>query len=184
MKTITICGQKFNTSIDHFSFEWPFQKITDMSELAKLKEFRSLKSASFGSTNLNDEGLQLVCNNTQIENIDLQETKITSDGLRFLAQLKGLKYLRLKDNLQLGNASVVHLNELHQLIDLQIHETSISHRGLAALSLPRLQDLILDIHKNNHTRETLLQLSRRLPNCTILAKGDSEYYQGELVWGK
>lgn len=184
MSTITICGQPFNTSAEHFGFEWPFQKITDMSELLKLKEFRALKSASFGSTNLNDEGLEIVCANTRIENLDLQDTKITSDGLQFLAQLKGLKYLRLKENHQLGNASVVHLNQLHQLIDLQIHETSISHRGLATLSLPQLQDLLVDIRKNNHTRETLLALSRRIPNCTILAKGDSEFYQGEMVWGK
>ncbi|MDB4778400.1 hypothetical protein OAG68_02985, partial [bacterium] len=67
------------------------------------------------------------------------------------------------------------------LIDLQIHETSIDEDGLAhVVSMKALRDICLQIDNGNFTHDGLLELSRRMPNCCILAKGDGEYFAGEF----
>ncbi len=176
--TIEICGQSFDRNSEHFIFEWPFCEIKEMSELAKLKRFPNLKSASFGSTNLNDSGLNLICKNLYIENLNLQDTQISNSGIIFLSQLKELSYLRLKENYQLDNDCIAYINNLKNLIDLQIHETSINQNGFKNLNLPKLKNLIV----NEGDKDVLISLSCKLPQCTILAKGKAEFLNGKILW--
>ena len=178
---IKICDQIFEKKIDYFLFKWPFTEINDMKELIKLKEFPNLKGASFGSTNLNDEGLKYVCECTSIENLNLQDTKISNQGIELLANLKDLKYLRLKENDQLTNICIMFFNQLTSLIDLQIHETSINQKGLQYLKLPQLKDLLVNIWNDNYSFDFLINLSLQLTNCQILAKGKGEFFQGEFT---
>lgn len=178
LNTIEICGQSFDRQSDYFSFEWPFSEINEMSELAKLSEFPNLKTVSLDSTNLNDYGLKFVCQCPLIDNLNLQDTKITKIGIAYLVRLKKLAHLRLKENWQLDNSCVIHLNTLDNLVDLQIHETSIDKDGIANLNLPNLRNLLV----GEADRGILLALSKRLPECEILVKGKAEYLNGEVIW--
>src|SRR5262245_56062099 len=92
-----------------------------------------------------------------------------------------LRYLRLKENAQLSNACIPHLLKLRQLVDLQIHETSIDQDGVNQLVvMGALEDLCLDVWKDNYTFDGLLGLSIQMPRCRILAKGRGEFFQGEF----
>jgi hypothetical protein len=104
-----------------------------------------------------------------------------------LERLPDLKHLRLKENPQLSNDCIRHLLKLKRLVDLQIHETSIDQDGVNQLAvLGALEDLCLDVWKDNYSFERLLDLSARMPRCTILAKGSGEFFRGEFrgTWDK
>jgi hypothetical protein len=183
---LLIDGELFDPSCGHFSFS-VFHKISDMTELTKLRAFTNLKSASFFASGLDDVGLRYVADVPTIENLNLQDTRISNEGLSVLERLPYLKYLRLKENAQLSNECIPHLLKLKQLVDLQIHETSIDQYGVEQLvAMGNLTDICLDVWKDNFSFDKLLDLSNRMPQCRILAKGRGEFYQGEFrgKWNK
>lgn len=183
-ETIEICGQSFDPSSSYFSFEWPFTEIENMFELEKLTGFFNLTEVSLGSTNLDDAGLEIVCRNTGIENLNLQDTHISDDGIKYLSRLPNLKYLRLKENDQLTNGCIEYLNQISNLLDLQIHETSIDQKGLELLNISQLEDVLVNVRNENYSFEFLEGLSRRLSGCKVLAKGKAEFLNGEVLWSK
>ncbi len=183
---IQIDNQPFDAAIEHFSFPL-YHDIENTSELAKLRLLPHLKSANFAGTNLDDRGLLHVAGVSTIEHLDLQETKISNEGLAYLASLPRLRYLRLKDNRQLTNDCIPHILRLETLVELQIHETSIDQDGVNQLAtLQNLRGLCLDIWDDNYSFQALLELSVRMPQCTILAKGRGDFCGGrfEGEWGE
>lgn len=177
---IYIDGEPFDESTEHFWFKG-FHTITDMAELQKLTQFKNLRSASFFSTNLSDIGLEYVCRVKTIESLNLQSTEISNSGLRHLAKLPRLASLRLKENSQLTNECVPFLLPLKSLVDLQIHGTSIDQEGLKQLTeLDGLRDICIAVWDNNYTFDALIEASKRMPKCTILAKGRGEFIQGDF----
>jgi len=176
---IKICDTFFDKNLTHFRFRF-LENIINMNDLVHLKEFPNLDSASFNDTNLNDIGLKYIVECKQIDNLNLQLTKVTDTGLALLSQLKDLKYLRLKENHQLTNNCIKHINELENLIDLQIQDTNIDQFGLEQLALTKLESLIVDVWQENHSFNSLITLSRRLPNSNIVAKGKGEFYNGKF----
>lgn len=178
---ILVDGQSFPLSIERFSLAGYSHCIQRMVELQKLAVFPRLKSASFVDTNLDDVGLEYVSKVRTLEHLDLQDTKITNAGLAHLAQLPRLDWLRLKENSQLNNECVPHLQRLERLSNLQIHETSIDQKGLEQLAdMQSLRDICIDVWRDNYTFEGLLALSVRMPNCTILAKGQGTFHRGRF----
>ncbi|MFZ4930225.1 hypothetical protein [Chryseobacterium sp. Mn2064] len=178
--SIKIGNRYYDINSEHFSLEWG-ESLTNFNELSYLKHFPNLTSATFTNTNLNDEGLAHISNCRRIYNLNLQDTEITNDGLKYLQNITLLQHLRLKDNLQLTDECIPHLIELDLLLDLQIQETSITQKGLKKLTaLKYLEKLIIDVRKDNYTFEGLLQLSRDLPDCEILAKGDGAFCNGKF----
>ena len=175
---IEICGEQFYENITHFSFKRVFTQIENMRELEQFSQFSKLTSASFTGTNLNDFGLSLLTQCKHIDNLNLQETEITNQGISHLKNLPHLKYLRLKENDQLDNSCIPFLNDCQNLIDLQIHETSINQEGLRELHIPGLKDLTIDVWDNNFDFEFLKEYSLKYPECAILAKGNGEFLNG------
>jgi hypothetical protein len=183
---ISIDGQLFDSSSEYISFDF-YHQIGDMRELTKLRGFTNLKSANFCGSGLDDVGLRYVSDVPTIENLDLQDTRITNEGLSVLERLPNLKVLRLKENEQLSNECIPHLLKLKQLMNLQIHETSIDQFGLNQLAvMSTLTDICLYVEGDNYSFDGLLNLSNWLPLCTILAKSRGEFWQGEFTgrWDK
>lgn len=151
------------------------------NELEKLKLLPELSGASFSGSDLNDAGLAILCELSKLEQLDLQGTEITNDGLCGLKKLLSLKYLRLKENDQLTNSCILHLKQIKSLCELQIQETGIDQDGLDRLAgMSSLQRIVLSAHGGNFTYERLLKLSLALPACTILAKGHGEFLNGRF----
>ncbi|MFB9240607.1 hypothetical protein IV454_25580 [Massilia antarctica] len=174
---VAIHGHPFDTSIKHFSLN----SDIDMDELKKLAEFWQLESASFAGRNLDDIGLRHVCNVASIEDLNLQWTEISDQGLRCLAKLPRLASLRLKENDQLTNECVEHLTKLDNLVDLQIHGTSIDQQGLKQLGcMKNLKRLCIDSDNCGESIETVKALSLQIPDCAILVKGHGEFCEGQF----
>lgn len=125
---------------------------------------RTSRSASFGDSNLDDEGLALVAGLASLEGLDLQGTRVSNAGLSQLARLPRLRRLRLKDNPQRTN------------------ETSIDQVGLAGLTLlTTLNDVSVDLDAACFTFASLASLSARMPGCTFLVKGHGEFRAGRFA---
>ena len=115
-------GRTIDVDASHFTC--PFA-LSDETELEKLSQFRLLTSASFTGIDLTDVGLEIVCRITTLENLCLQGTRITNDGIKLLRNLTGLRHLRLKDSYQLNNQCIEHLLLLENLVDLAVHEAAL-----------------------------------------------------------
>ncbi len=174
---ITICGESFSKDITHFSFSTLYMEIDDMLELEKLQQLSQLDTISLNGTNVNDTGLQYLGRCLTVTNINLTFTPITDGGIGHLTALPILQHLRLKET-DVSALSIPHFNQMTSLYSLQVHETEIFAKDLAAeLSLPNLQELIADCDSDEDF-EALLALSKRLPECEILAKGKGVFLGG------
>jgi hypothetical protein len=177
---VSIDGQLFDCDTRHFSFSANHQ-IREVTELSKLAMLSRLESASFVGSGLDDHGLKLVVKSSAIDNLNLQQTRVSNEGLASLAQLKRLRFLRLKENFQISNECIPHILSLHALVDLQIHETSIDQHGLRKLvPLCNLRDICLDVTHSNYSFASLLEISGLMPKCTILAKGRGDFCNGSF----
>lgn len=176
--SIKIGSHWYETGLEYFVLPYG-DSVRKTSILPALRQLPNLKGASFGGSDLNDTGMEILCELPQLENLDLQDTQITNDGLCGLKKLKHLKHLRLKENPQLNNSCILHLKQVPSLQTLQIHDTSINQDGLDRLAgMPSLNDIVLSVHNGNYTYEKLLRLSLALPHCRILAKGQGEFLNG------
>ncbi|TCP23650.1 leucine rich repeat (LRR) protein [Tenacibaculum skagerrakense] len=177
-KDIHICGEVFKRKRTHFSFETLYKQIENMSELKKLQEFPSLQTVSLNGTNINDSGLQYVSQCATITNLNLTFTNITDKGIPHLVNLKKLQWLRLKET-NISEKSVPYFNQITGLTSLQIHETEISGKDMAILNLPNLEELLVDC-EDDLDYETLLHLSKKLPQCEIICKGKGVFRNGNF----
>ena len=175
-----IANHYYDMESEHFLLKYG-ESVSDINELFNLRKFTNLKSASFSNSDLNDEGLSFLSTLIQIENLNLQSTQITNNGTKYLKKFENLKYLRLKDNPQLTNDCIYNLIAMKNLQELQIQETLINQEGLKKIvEMKNIKNIIIDVWNNNFTYEGLLELSASNPNCSILAKGDGEFYNGKF----
>ena len=67
-------------------------------------------------------------------------TKLTDDDLAFISQLKSLKKLGFL-SCAISDIGLIHLQRLHHLAELQLHETLVTSEGIAKLKakLPELK---------------------------------------------
>lgn len=180
-KTVILNGRSFDASIKHLALDPGIIANGNMDELRKLAEFESLTSATFAGTDLDDIGLSYVCNVIDIEDLNLQWTEISDQGLGTLARLPRLACLRLKENDQLTNECIGHLTKLDKLTDLQIHGTSIDQQGLKELArLKNLRYLFIDSDNCGNSLEMTIALSLQMPDCEIGVKGRGTFINGEF----
>lgn len=181
-RTITIAGRSFAADAEHLGLLCAAFAVDDLRRLAAFFAEQGPRSASFGDSNLDDEGLALVSGLATLEGLDLQGTRISNAGLSWLARLPRLRRLRLKDNPQLTNACIPALARLTTLVDLQVHETAIDQAGLAGLThLTGLRDVLVEDDAARFTFAGLAELSMRMPGCTFLVKGRGEFRAGRFT---
>lgn len=181
---IKIGSHYYDLNLKHFCFERE-ESLGYIDDLQLLSQFPNLTSASFSCSNLNDEGLAHISDCYKIEYLDVQDTEITNEGIKHLKNLNNLQYLRLKENSQLTNDCIPDLAALDFLSNLQIHETSINEEGLKKFVALKnlelycfLENICIDVWNNNYTFEGLLDISKKIPDCAILAKGNGEFLNG------
>lgn len=170
--------------VDAYSTDFAFigwNHIWRTDDLRKLALLPNLRSASFCKTTLDDVGLEHVSHVATLENLDLQDTKISNAGLAHLSKLTLLHSLRLNGNRQLTNECVPHLTRLASLTDLQIPGTAIDEHGLASLDgMTNLRNITVELRDSNFTFNFLQALSARMNECVIRADGRGEFFRGEF----
>jgi hypothetical protein len=143
LETIEIINKKVEPGADYLALS--FYGEIDISEIQKLLQLKHLRHLNLCSSDLTDEHLEIIGRVDSIELLDLDLTKITDNGIRFLETLKKLKELRLKDNPQLTDMCIEHLVKITSLEFVHFGNTSISSEGLKRLlSKVNLKSVIVD----------------------------------------
>ena len=100
------------------------------AHLGHIKKLRRLDLASSGVT---DADLAILADNLgSLENLSLNSTAVTDDGLRHLNKLKNLEAVYLT-NTRITDAGIAHLRNLPKLWHLHILRTSITDVGVTYL---------------------------------------------------
>ena len=117
----------------------------DDATLERIKEFPTIRILRIGQTRVTDAGLEHAIGNlTQLDQLDLSNTKVTDAGLKRLASLTELTQLELRKT-KITDTGLEHLRRLPRLQWLQLQGTRITDVGLEQLTqLSTLLGLYLD----------------------------------------
>ncbi len=178
-----------------------FGSRTDLAAaFAMLWSNTAVRSLDFSDTMLTDYDLRQLGSCGWIEHLDLQNTRISDDGVRSICRsLPNLKRLELRRT-DISDTGLQHIRSLHWLEELGLSETAITDNGLSNLSrLRQLRTLYLGgtattggglIHLRNlrnletiNLRDTLVS-DAGLPNLRNLKKLRYLYLGGTDVSDK
>ena len=111
-------------------------------EFARFPDFKALRSLQLDH-DANDATLLYLENLHELRNLAMEESKITSDGLRHISGLTQLEKLNLSQT-HVGDKGLEYLKPLVNLKRLRLAGTSVTGMGLAALTpLQKLE--VLDL---------------------------------------
>lgn len=129
----------------------------------------SFKRVSFRLYNVDDEGLlRMVSYVRAIDQLDLDGTDITNEGIGYLTQLTYLKELRLKECLGINNGCIDFLCKMQSLELLHLGGTGISLDGLESIGCLRNLKLLL-VSASDGEEEFLSKIEAGLaPECEFL----------------
>ena len=100
-----------------------------------------------------------------VEDLHLEGTQITDEGLKDVVKLRGLGFLDL-DNTQITDAGLKEVAKLQNLWHLTIKNTQITDAGL--LELANMQQLTyLGLNSAKITDAGVAKIQKALPNCVI-----------------
>jgi DNA-binding response OmpR family regulator len=118
-------------------------QISDRELGNLLDSLRDLRFLSLAETKVGDKGLQHLLALQELEELHLDHTEITDDGLALLEALPNLRILDLKGT-RVSDAGLAHVSRLSRLKGLYLTRTGITDDGLAQLkTLTQLETLIL-----------------------------------------
>jgi hypothetical protein len=136
----------------------------DLRSLPMLPDIREFK---FIAHSVNDADLVYLKQLPKLEILDLSSSKVTSDGIRNLDFLKGLKTLRIEGCKQVTDEAVDHLLRCNSLQELSITDTRISTGGF--LRLAQLKNLRkLTVHSGVANEKEVRAFNEALPDCEII----------------
>ena len=100
-----------------------------------------------------------------VEDLHLEGTQITDEGLKDVVKLRGLGFLDL-DNTQITDAGLKEVVNLKQLAGLVLGGTKITDAGLEEVA--KMQQLTyLNLSDTQVTKAGVAELQKALPNCKI-----------------
>ena len=123
-------------------------RLTD-AHLVYLSEFASLTDLSLEETAVTSAGLRHIAGLKQLEWLNLWKTRIDDGGLSHLTGLKNLQSLPIGGTRVTDNG-LAHLKEMSELTYLGLRDTAVTHVGVSHIStLPKLSELNLRGTKTN-----------------------------------
>ena len=122
-----------------------------------------MRRVNFRLGGVTDEGLELMAGYIKtIEQLDLDETEITVEGVQHLTRLQSIKELRLKGCRQINNDALPYLFQLQDLELLHLGGTSISVEALTEIGkLKQLKTLLISADENE--MDLLPPIAAQLP---------------------
>jgi hypothetical protein len=121
----------------------PYPSLADR-DLAVLQGLTHLKNLNLDNTEVTDEGMKDVAQAANLVSLSLTNTQVSDAGLAHLRPLTNLDDLRL-DKLPITDAGLAHVGDFSRLRKLSLYQTHISDAGLTHLkSLSNLERLSLD----------------------------------------
>lgn len=106
---------------------------------------------------------------SRVGSIHLRCTNVTDEGVKYIANLKNLKELTLKDHSDITKACLPHLNKLSELEYLDISKNNILPEDLYVLTnLEKLRQLFISTDKTeDEFAGELEKLKNHFPGCEI-----------------
>ncbi|MCA9078604.1 MAG: hypothetical protein KDA93_26495 [Planctomycetaceae bacterium] len=101
--------------------------------LLDLSRYPGLLTLCLASTNLTDEGIEVLDDLPQIEFLMVYENNMTDEAMRHIAHLPQLKYL-LVDGTQMTSKAINELKALTHLEELRIHGTPLDGDALKSFA--------------------------------------------------
>ena len=143
--------------------------------LHHLYELPPLEEADLGETRLTDKGARSLEGAKRLQTLSLGKSKISGDGLVYIANLHELRSLDLQE-LQLRDQDLRHLVGLRRLEKLNLSQNSITDKGLIFLSaLSNLRELTLsDNRAIQGSGLTSLRELKHLEKLTLDGTGVTE----------
>jgi formylglycine-generating enzyme required for sulfatase activity/serine/threonine protein kinase len=146
LKTLALMGPQFTDSgVAHLAecsrlrtLQLRLPQMTNKG-LEQLKSLtKGLACLSIGGSQVTNDGLEVLTESEQLEQLGLDALKISDDGLKHLERLKGLVVLNLSET-PISDAGLIHLRELTNLSDLALIGTQVTEAGVADLkdALPK-----------------------------------------------
>jgi Leucine-rich repeat (LRR) protein len=139
-----------------------------------IKNLASIPSAIKGITGIDSEHddaffFFLTSRVTTVGEIHLRCTNVTDEGVKYIANLKKLKELTLKDHRNITKACLPDLNKLVDLEYLDISKNDISTEDLYVLTnLKKLKQLFISTDKKDADLAAELEkLKNHFPGCEI-----------------
>ena len=138
-----------------------------------------MRRVNFRLGGVTDEGLELMAGYIiSIEQLDLDETEISNEGLRNLTQLENIKELRLKGCTGINDDGLLYLYQMAGLELLHLGGTSVTVNGLKEIGqLKRLKTLL--ISADDAEMELLPQVAAQLPEDCELIVNHQTYHRKE-----
>lgn len=160
------------------------------ADLEVIKPLNNLEVLKIEGTNIDDNGVKILANWTEVRWLNLSRTKVTDAGLANFRNCHKLYFLSLQ-NTSISNAGLMHLQSCSKLKLLYLNQTKLTDEAfqfiqnwteLEAIELigvsvsdriiPALQTLkkltYCDLTKTKVTPDGIKQLSISLPQCKIV----------------
>lgn len=124
-------------------------------------------------SDLDDEAFAYIIQAVKgVEMLDLNETEITAESIRLLANWEYLKELRLRGCRQIDNDAIPYFREIKELELLHLKGTKVTINGLLQLgSLPRLKTLLFSDEEPELLVDRMREMEKLFPNCEFIIDG-------------
>ncbi len=126
-----------------------------------------------------DEAFKFLMRNVNgVNMLDLNETEITNESIKFLTILEYVKEIRAKQCRNLTDDCISDLNKLSDLTFLHVRSTEITIDGLLQLDqLKNLKTLMFSSEDVLNIKHKLIQLKLMHPNCEIIIDAKAYYFK-------
>jgi hypothetical protein len=125
-----------------------------------------LKELELQNTKVTSAGLKHLSSLKTLTDLNLCEDAISDDGLKHLSSLANLENLSLTDAKGVTGAGLKHLAGLTKLQRLRLNGTSVTDEGLAHLKTLRTL-ILVELTGTKVSDDAALELKRALPNALI-----------------
>jgi internalin A len=135
-------------------------------DLINLRSFRMLKSLHLIGINITSGGLLKLDGFDHLTGLDLMDTNVDDDALKWVAKNKELSILCLSNSISITDKALVYISGLKKLKELSLDGTKVTDAGLAYLKeMKTLRRLHLG--ETKVTDEGVNSLKKALPNLII-----------------
>ncbi len=111
-----------------------------------LKSQKKLEILSLEDTNLTDKGLQEIClNHPNLERLFLNNTPVTSEGLKYIGRLQKLQVLELRAT-KIDDDGIKYLSEMNNIGTLELSNTDITDKSIPYLMNFKKLGLMYIVH--------------------------------------
>lgn len=139
--------------------------LTDAA-LREFADFKNVQDIQLDGSKISDSGLKTVGTFKQLRRLSLSNTRVTDAGLKELAGLTALQDLKLEGT-QVGDPGLKFIGGLKSLQWLDLANTEVTDKGLKELTeLKQLQRLLL--YGTNVTKAGLTDLRKALPQLRVV----------------